>query len=266
MRLRFGSFVFLLVLSAAQPSATQQTAATSVQRDPQALTVLAQTLKAAGGPAALSAIQDVTGSGNITYYWGGEEVQGTVSVKGRGLGQFRLDAILQNGARSWAVSNGAGFEKDADGTVTKIPYHNTLNVGNLTLPIYFISQLPQDAAASLIYVGLETKNGAQVHHIRTQKTFSSNLDPSGIVSKLTARDFFIDATTFQIVSTLDMVHPASASTIDYPRETQFSDYRAVNGILVPFSITEVATGQRTYSIQLNQVTFNSGLQDSDFAQ
>ncbi len=257
---------FLLFFALFGQLALAQQTATTVQRDQQALTVLTQVLKAAGGQAALETIQDITGSGNITYYWAGEEVQGTVTVKGRGIGQFRLDATLSNGVRSWAVDNGTGFEKETDGTVKQIPHHNTVNFGNLTFPLSFIAAVAQDTSTNITYVGLETKESSQVHHVRMQKAFASTADPSGILSKLTIRDFFIDSTTFQVVSTLDMVHPADASTIDYPREMRFSDYRNVNGVLVPFAIVEVATGQRTYSIQLNQVTFNSGLQDSDFSQ
>jgi hypothetical protein len=258
--------VFLLPHFVAQQSATQQTSTTTIQRDQQALTVLTQVVKNAGGAVALAAIQDVTGSGNITYYWAGEEVQGTVTVKGRGTGQFRLDATLSNGVRSWAVSNGTGFVKEADGTVSQIPFHNTVNFGNLTFPFSSIASAVGDSSAGITYIGLETRNGNQVHHIQTQRTLPAVGDPKGLFARLTRREFFIDATSFQIVATLDMVHPPDASTIDYPREVQFSDYRVVNGILVPFSIVEVATGQRTYSIQLNQVTFNSGLQDTDFAQ
>jgi hypothetical protein len=266
MRLRFLVFAFFLFWMFTQPSSPQQTSAPTIQRDQQALTVLTQVLATAGGQAVLGAIQDITGTGTITYYWAGDEVQGTVTVKGRGVGQFRLDAILSNGTRSWAVNNGTGFEKEPDGTTSQIPYHNTLNFGNLTFPLYFLSAVVQDTSTSITYVGMETKNGSQVHHIRAQKVFGRDADPSGILGKLTRRDFFVDCTTFQVVATLDMVHPARASTLSYPREMQFSDYRTINGILVPFSIMEVATGQRTYSIQLTQVTFNSGLQDSDFAQ
>ena len=266
MRLRLASLVVLLTLCAQLRCAGQQSPSTTVQRDQQALTVLSQVIKAAGGQAALAAIQDITGSGTITYYWAGEEVQGNVTVKGRGTGQFRLDATLTTGVRSWAVNNGTGFTKETNGTVSQIPYHNTVNFGNLAFPISFLSTIIGDASTSITYVGLEARNGVQVHHLRTQKIFPSKIDPGGIVSKLSTRDFFIDSTSFQIVATQDMVHPEGASTIDYPREMQFSDYRTVNGVLVPFAVAEVATGQLTYSIQLNQVTFNTGLQDSDFAQ
>jgi len=237
-----------------------------VQRDPQALTILTQVLNAAGGGTALAAIHDMTATGTITYYWAGEEVQGTVTVKGRGTGQFRLDASLPDGVRSWGVNNGTGFVKEQDGSKNQIPYHNTVNFGSLTFPFAYILAAPRDNSTSITYVGLETKDGRQIHHIRMRKIFPSDDDPGDILSKLSTRDFFIDPVTFQVVSTLDMVHPLNASTIDYPHEMLFSDYRPANGFLVPFSITEVATGQRTYTIQLNQVTFNGALKDSDFDQ
>jgi hypothetical protein len=257
---------FLLVVVSARTLAIQEMSTTSFDRDPEALGIVAKALKAAGGATALSTIHDITASGIITYYWAGEEVKGSVTVKGRGISQFRLDASLPDGVRSWAVSNGTGFVKETDGTVRQIPGHNTLNFGNLTFPLSFIATVAQDPSFSVNYIGLEAKDESSVYHIRTQKIFSSRTDPSGILTKLTIRDFYIDSVSFQLVSTSDMVHPTDASTVDYPREMQFSNYRAVNGVLVPFTVAEVATGQRTYLIQLDQVTFNSGLQDPDFAQ
>jgi len=264
-------FVFLLFLvcaanfnSFSQQNGTPITQ--TVQRDQQALTILTQVLNVAGGETALAAIHDITATGTITYYWAGEEVQGTVTVKGRGTGQFRLDASLQNGVRSWAVNNGTGFVKELDGSKKQIPYHNTVNFGSLTFPHAYMSAAQQDNSTSITYVGLETRDGRQIHHIRMRKVVPSDNDPSEVLSKLSTRDFFVDPATFHVVGTLDMVHPLNASTIDYPHEMLFSDYRTVSGVLVPFSVTEVATGQRTYAIQLNQATFNAGLKDSDFDQ
>ena len=62
--------------------------------------------------------------------------------------------------------------------------------------------------------------------------------------------------------------PATASTSFVlsaaPAEVQFSDYRQVNGILLPFAVTTLIAGQSASAIQLNQVTFNNNLTDSDF--
>jgi len=258
------ALAFFLALLAAQPSATQQTSTTSVQRDQQALMILTQVLKAAGGQAAVDATQDITASGTITYYWAGEEVQGTVTVKGRGISQFRLDATLSNGVRSWAVNNGTGTIRETDGTTTPIEYHNTINAGNITFPFAHLAVAMHEASTSILYVGLETKDGQQVHHIRIWKVYPPDSDPSGIRSRLTKRDFFVDTNKFLVVAVLDMLHPKNQSNQDSPHEMQYSDYRQVGGVLVPFSITEVGVGQRISAIQLKQVTFNTGVVDADF--
>ncbi len=122
----------------------------------------------------------------------------------------------------------------------------------------------QDTSKSLAYLGLIQRAGRQAHRIRVQQNFDSGADPGRLLSKLSAKDFFVDAADFQLLYTQDMVHPLKSSTEDYLREVQFSDYRLVNGKLIPFSITEVIAGQQTWTIHLSQIAFNQGLTDLDF--
>lgn len=244
---------------------TGKNALPTLERDPQAIQVLMQTLTTAGGIAALSAIQNYTATGTVNYYWGDGE-QGSVVVKGRGTGQFRIDASLPEGTRSWAVNNGNGWVREADGTTDVIFTHNALNLGSLTFPSAFLSSALQDSSMSIVYVGLEVSNGTQVHHIRAQKFYPHNADPAGLFARLSKREFFIDAHTFYLVSSEDMTHPRDNATVDYVHRVEFSDYRKVNSMLVPFSIIEYVQGQPSETFQLNQINFNVGLQDSDFAQ
>jgi hypothetical protein len=248
------------------PATYSQTPAPTVVRDPQAVSVLTQALNAAGGILAIAAVQDYTATGSVTYYWAGEEAPGTVVVKSRGAAQFRIDATMTAGVRSWAVSNGAGFLVNTDGTNSSIPATNTLNLGNMTLPVIYLAASLQDANTGIAYVGLEAKNGSTVHHIQLQKVFAPAVDPIGNLSGLTTRDVFIDSTSLLVLSTLDMFHPENQSAIDYPHEVQFSDFRLVNGILTPFAIAEFSSRQCTFAIQLSQINFNTGLQDLDFQQ
>jgi hypothetical protein len=257
-----GVAAFFLFASAAYSQSTSPT----VTRDTQAIAVLTQSVNAAGGMSAIAGVQDYTATGSVTYYWAGEEVPGTVAVKSRGATQFRVDATMTAGVRSWAVSNGAGFLVNTDGTNSSIPATNTLNLGNMTLPVVYLAASLQDANIGIAYVGLETKNGNTVHHIQLQKVFAPTVDPLGNLSRLTRRDVFIDSTSLQVLSTLDMFHPENQSAIDYPHEVQFSDFRLVNGILAPFSIVEFSSRQCTFVIQLSQINFNTGLQDLDFQQ
>lgn len=257
-------FAFSALVLIAPIQAQQSPPSTTPTRDPQALTILTQCLQAAGGTQAIAAIQDFTATGRITYNWANQPVQGSVTVRGRGTGQFRLDANLADGNLSWAVNNGIGLYKKLDGSTTHIFFPNAVNFGSLTFPYAYIAASLADPSTNISYIGIDTKNGKKTYDIRLQQTFSSERDPNGVLSKLTQRDFFIDTGTFQIVRTADMVHPEKVATIDIPHEMDFSDYRSVNGVMVPFSIGEMTVGQHTYTIQLDQVHFNTGLQDSDF--
>ena len=142
------SLFFCLSLTAQQPP----------QRDLQAVSILTQSPNAVSGIAGVSAIQDFAASGTITYYWAGKEVHGNVSIRGRGAAQFRLDATLPEGTRSWVVSNGAGSLKESNGNATRIPYHNAINLSSLTLPSVYVVAALYDPTVSISYVGL-TKSG-----------------------------------------------------------------------------------------------------------
>jgi hypothetical protein len=48
------------------------------------------------------------------------------------------------------------------------------------------------------------------------------------------------------------------------RQIRYSNYKSIGGILVPFSINEQLDGQATWAIEIGQIVFNTGLQDSDF--
>ena len=258
-------FLILLVCTSSAALLGQQTSSTSTQqvrRDQQALTILTQTLNAAGGAALLNAARDFKGLGTITHYWAGEEVKGAVTVRGRGTGQFRVDASLDAGVRSWAANNGTGWVREINGTVTPISYDNAINLGSLTFPFTYLASTFSDNSMSISYVGLESKAGVLVHHIRTHRVYGN--DPNGILAHLTTRDFYIDQNTSQLIRVQFAVHPENFSTQDFIREVQFSDYRMVNGILVPFSITQTGNGQLLWSMQLSQISFNTSMQDSDF--
>lgn len=240
----------------------QQGTPPTAARDPQALSVLERSLNAAGGTDSLGKIRDYVASGKIVYYWAGEEVEGHVILQGRGIGQFRLEANLPRGVRSWAINNGTGALKETDGQKTPIPSHNTINFGNLTFPSMTLLNVLRDPSISVTYLGPETREAGPAHHIRSRKTF--DFDPNGVRSKLTTRDFWIDFATLHVIQILDSVHPKDNSIEEYPHEVQFSDYRAVSGMIVPFSIVELYSGQRVSAIDLTEVTFDHGLQDADF--
>jgi hypothetical protein len=111
---------------------------------------------------------------------------------------------------------------------------------------------------SITYKGVVQLDGNSVHDVQVQRVLPGQTQPDSMTEYHTI-DFFIDTTTLQIVMTQDNVPKHIVHQVRY------SDYRPVNGVLVPFSIGEQMGGQGTRDIHLSQISFNTGLQDSAFA-
>lgn len=258
------SFVLILAILGSSPRINSQQSVETPQRDPYAIQVLNQCLVAAGGMQALSGIQDYTATGTVTYFWAGGPDQGSATVRGRGTGQFRFDASLPTGQRFWTVSKSIGSAKEIDGTLRSIPYHNAIHLGSLTFPFPKVLAALQDSSWTISDMGVVEVSGRQANRIGIRKNLVAKADPSGLLTRLTAQEFFVDTVTSQLLRTVDMVHPEKKSTVDYQHEVEFSDYRVVSGLLVPLSITESIGGVKLWTLQLNQINFNTGLRDSDF--
>jgi len=231
--------------------------------DSQGTAVLVQSLSVAGGAYGLNRIQDFTATGSITYFWAGEQVQGAATVRARGADQFRLDANLPEGTRSYAVNLVAGAFKDTDGNVTAIPSHNTLNVGVLTFPYLTLLARLNDPLTAVSYLGVTPLVRGPAHQVRVERHFSSDT-PDSTLANLCTTDYFVDAQTFLLLKTLDMTHPVETLTENYTREIEFQNYQPLNGVNVPTLVREKIAGQTTWELRLTSIALNTGLTDFDF--
>lgn len=250
-----GSFLVSLPLVAQQ----------AVQRDAQALTVLSQYVQASGGLQTVTATQDYTESGNVTFNWAGKQVQGTVVTKGRGATQFRMDSQTAEGNETWLVDGLSGTVVTVDGRTHNLAPYNLKNAGSLTLPVIRIAAALSNPTTSIRYMGQVTENSHLAYQIRltppVEKGLAviSRLDGPGII------DLFLDSTTYQLIAEVETFHGDRNVTQTYSEEIDFSNYQATNGVLVPLTVMEKVSGQQTWSITLGNVTFNTGLSDADFA-
>lgn len=231
-------------------------------RDAQALSILSACVTASGGPAAVSQLQDLVATGDITYKWANEDVKGTVTLKARGTAQFRTDALLASGTRSWATSGSSGILVDTDGSRSEIPFYNAINVGILNSRLPNIFAALNDETVSVTYVGLVQVGSVKAQQVHVQYTDDSNPDP--MLASIQATDYYFDPDTALLLQTVDSTYSTTSVSQPYVHTVAFSEYKAVQGVLMPFSITETISQQVTWSIELSNITFNVGLGDSDF--
>jgi hypothetical protein len=274
--MRFGRFGLLVCLSflsvsvlAQQPLSSQQaTTQPPAPQDSQAVSVLNQALTASGGAAAIKAIADYTATGNVTYHWNPAE-QGPLTIQGLGFTDIRFDASLSSGLHSESIHDGQTSTKNANEPVRHYPpaypvpssdafdYQLPLFPSGFMVPQIPIAFVVNNPTFSISYKGIVQVNGTSAHDIQVQLVLpkQSQTDRS---TEYRTIELLIDASSYLVTMTRDTVSTHAS------HEVYYSSYTLVNGIMVPFSISEVIGNQNTRDIQLNKITFNLGLQDSAF--
>ncbi len=174
MSVRALPMAFFMAAVASTPAASQ-----TAPSNTQAVTILQQALSAAGGAVGHGSIQDFAASGTITYFWAGEQVQGPATVKGRGPDQFRIDANLPEGTRTYVLNHGAGQLKDAAETLSSIPLHNTVNLGILTFPYPSIAMVLSDPLTTVSNLGLVSVDGSNFFRSASNAIFRRPKMPTG---------------------------------------------------------------------------------------
>ena len=256
--------VFLSCIFLSATAASAQQTPTTVTKDPQAVSILTQSLNAAGGVAAIGTIQDYTASGTITYNWTDQPIQGPVTVRGKGLTGFRIDATLPAGIQTLAISGLSGRLKTADGTLKHLAAYNFANAGSLSFPALRLASALLDQTVSLALVGSTQAEGHQVYQLHAAFQVDPTLVPVTSITDLGTLDFFIDSTSFQLVKISENVRSERDASATYLHEVVFTNYQTVGGVTAPYGISERISGQQTWSISVQSLSFNSGLSDSEF--
>jgi hypothetical protein len=235
----------------------------AVQRDQQALTILSQTLAVGGGQNLVTSIQDLTETGTATFNLD-SEVRASLTIKARGLQQIRIDADLPEGRRSTVVNASGGLLREADGQLRAINRQGAVDLRNMTFPCLPLIAAMQDSSMTVVYIGLVTRDGAPAYDVRIGKDFASE-HGSPRQRGLHLRDFYIDPKSFLVIAMSDTIRSSSDSQDSgLPHEVLYSNYQSQNGITMPMTVSEKVGGVTDISMELSQVTFNSGLTDSDF--
>lgn len=256
-------FFALTTLFLFSASAQNATSASSVVRDENGLALLAQVINANGGNS-VTGIHDFSASATITYHYSStHSVDTPATLKSRGLSQFLLDAAVDGESRSWAINNVKGLAHGLHGTTTAIPYRNAITRGAQTLPIIKLNAAFSDPTCTIHYRDT-TLNGQPVHELTLEPSLSAKQDPSGQLSAFQKATYYIDPQTLTVISVHDTIYSANDQRHSFDHATSFSDYRPVNGALVPFQIEDSVAGQKMWSLQLDSIAFNVGLTDADF--
>jgi hypothetical protein len=258
---RFG----LLLVFASLLGVTTANAQSQPPSDPQAVALAAQSMAAMTGGTAIT---DVTLTGNVTSISGSETQAGTGTFLAKGASESRIDLTLNGGNRSDIRNGTSGFPEGtwagSDGVSNAYASQNCWTDAGWFFPAFsWLSG--SDPAVVLSYVGLESRSGASVQHIRSYRYVpDKNSSTTTLLQQQSTIDFYLDASSSLPVAISFNVHPDDDSNVNFSVEVDFSNYQLNNGAQIPMRIQRYLQGGLVLDLVVTGVSLNSGLPDSDF--
>jgi hypothetical protein len=258
----FRPLVLVLFLTAlvSSPIKAQTTAPA---RDPQALTLIASSLKALTGGVA---VNDVTLQATAAYVAGSDEESGTAALTASGNQQSLVQLNLSGGPRQEIRNGPAGAWSGPDGTAHSMATHNCWTDASWFSPALMLEAVASDPQTGLSYLGPDSSKGRPLLHLQvTRVPAGQSADVTTLILRLSVMDIYFDPQSF-LPLVLDFnIHPDNDANTNIPVEIQFGNLQNNNGALVPFRVQKYLQGSLLLDLVVTNVSINSGVPQSAFA-
>jgi hypothetical protein len=217
----------------------------SLRTQPQAGDLRDKMFDAYGGRERLSQIHSIAAEGRITALIRGD--QGVYHRALRRDGKLFVD-IKYTRSRETRILSGTQALRGVDGKMEQVSGPGYLAMvyqyNELSMPFALL-----DDSFSVQDLGRESRDGAAVRVLRCTDRAGNSMD------------LFVDEFTYRIVKTLGRFSVGDKTT---SLSAEFSDFRFVEGVLVPFKIVNYAGGTRISETIIDDYLFNAPLSDAMF--
>lgn len=220
--------------------------------------IIEKHLAASGGRAALSKLTTRVATGSVTIVLPVAELEGTIEVfnkkpnKTRNVVQLDLSALGAGKITAEQRFDGTtGFSNDDVNGYREIGGDQLAAMKNGAFPSALLDYQEQGATATL--AGREAVNGKDAHVILVTPK-------SGPPAKV-----FIDAESFMVVKTTMSLKIEELGGQVVEQVNEFSDFRDVEGITLPFSSTS-SNPMQTVRARMTAVKHNVELDDASFGK
>lgn len=210
--------------------------------------VVKKMIKAQGGRDVLSKIKDSTFTGTMELVQMG--ISGSATMYQKEPNMMRMDAEVMgmmytqafDGETAWMINPQTGSTEEMPEKAAE--YMKREAMGNDAL------LHPQKYGITFSYKGKEKIE--EKEHLVLEQTFADGY-------KVT---IYLDPETYLVYKTKAIT--LNQMGVEVEAETFLSDYKEVEGVMIPHTITTFQDGEEFMRITLTDVSFNSGLEDSLF--
>jgi hypothetical protein len=221
-------------------------------------------------------IHDVAQTGRVRRIAGSTDETGQAELKALVSGEARIDLSFPSGPFSEVYARGqrgpVGEWSGADGKLHAMASHNLLVDAAWFSPALILERA---AATGKIVTAAGTTNsgGHPLDHLRVVSpppSAPSQASPRlpqtvlDALQKAAQFDLYLDSATSLPVEMDFQTHPDNNLGQDIPVRIRYSDYRAVNGVQVPFHVRKYLNNTLYLDLQFDAASFNTGLAANSF--
>jgi len=210
--------------------------------------VVEKMIQAQGGRDALAKIKDSTFIGTIEMIQMG--ITGAASMYQKEPNMMRMDAEVMgmtytqayDGETAWMIN-------PQTGETTKMPEKETVYMKRQALGNDALLN-PKKYGITYNYTGKEKI--AEKEYLVLEQTYSDGYKAT----------IYLDPETYLVYKTKGFT--LNQMSVEVEQESILSDYKEVEGMMIPHTITTYQDGEEFMTITLTEVSFNTGLEDSFF--
>jgi hypothetical protein len=232
------------------------------RRDSQAVALLQQCWVAMGSPGSDTTVSAV---GRMTSPYPDDPVT-AVRLMSKGYSNTRWELDGPAGQHTLLFNNGTGRSIRAT-TEKPIPTAQARYNRQEHFPALLCAGEGSRLGMDVVYVGLEKVGATPVHHVRVSAATQGQSKLADRIEEVISElDIFLDANSFVVLKTSRYAFSPDAIENRSLLETYYSNYKRVNGILAPFTITNFLAGQKLSDTNFDSVELNSPISDTVFTQ
>lgn len=189
-----------------------------------------------------------------------------IRIVTRDLRDFRIERGGPASREITIITNGRGWH-DAGGKRTRIASHTAAYFKADHLPALLCSTDYSRKGLGVSYEGEEAVGGKSAFHLKLIPLPKQNGEPADRTEALISEyHIFIDAQSFVLLKTARYVFSPNAVENRSLWETSYSDYRSINGVLMPFRLDNSISGRRFSTTVFTSITTGSVVSDQEFAE
>lgn len=253
--------IICLLLAAVMYSPQMLLAQSLVVKHPQAIAVAQHSL-AVMAPSGLQSYTDSVATGTLTLYEP-QQKSFPITLKTKGLNKARTEVQLSDGLNTLIINRGQATVQHGT-QLRKLLGNNFVGWQPRHIPALSLLTNYNDANTSVEHLGTEPVGGSVADIVAVSFSPSSDSVLLPHFHRMSRTTFYVDQGSGLVTRVKYPVFLENTPREQREVQVFYSDYRAVQGILVPFHQTKYVNGKMRENLQLQSITFNVGLQDSDF--